>query len=98
MVDDSVEKTNAISAAVGEIEKACIDQAQELSRITQGLEQISSVVQSNAAAAEESSASSEELSSQAQLLYRELDKFRLASGTGSSSVQRTDFGYGFENE
>lgn len=98
MVDDSVEKTNAISAAVGEIEKACLEQAQELSRITQGLEQISSVVQSNAAAAEESSASSEELSSQAQLLYRELDKFRLASGTGPSGAERTDFGYGFENE
>ena len=93
-----MEKTNAISSAVGEIEKACVEQAQELSRITQGLEQISSVVQSNAAAAEESSASSEELSSQAQLLYRELDKFRLASGTGTSGAERMEFGNSFKNE
>lgn len=98
MVDDSVEKTNAISAAITEIEKACIEQAQEISRITQGLEQISNVVQSNAAAAEESSASSEELSSQSQLLYRELDKFRLldSSRPRSSSTEAVDFGYDWE--
>lgn len=93
MVDDSVEKADAISAAVTEIEKACVYQAQEISRITQGLEQISNVVQSNAAAAEESSASSEELSSQAQLLYRELDKFRLLESPVSRTfgTEREDF-------
>lgn len=100
MVDDSVEKTTAISAAIREIEKACTDQAQEISRITQGLDQISDVVQSNAAAAEESSASSEELSSQSQLLYSELEKFRLAENTGTSSAspawqnEEVDFGSG----
>lgn len=85
MVDGSVEKSNMISAAILEIEKACVEQAQEISRITGGLEQISNVVQSNAAAAEESSASSEELSSQSQVLYRELEKFRLAENVGRQS-------------
>lgn len=86
-------KTDAISAAITEIEKACIYQAQEISRITHGLEQISNVVQSNAAAAEESSASSEELSSQAQLLYRELDKFQLLESQASRTfgTERMDF-------
>lgn len=98
MVDDSVEKTTVISAAIREIEKACTDQAQEISRITQGLDQISNVVQSNAAAAEESSASSEELSSQSQLLYSELEKFRLADGSGTglaaSAWQDENGGFG----
>ena len=48
-----------------------------MSRLTRGLTQVSTVVQTNAATAEESSASSEELDAQAQILKQEVEKFRL---------------------
>ena len=46
--------------------------------VTVGLDQISSVVQTNAATAEESAASSEELSSQATMLENLMSEFRLS--------------------
>lgn len=46
--------------------------------LTMGLEQISSVVQTNAATAEESAASSEELSGQASILESLIAQFKLA--------------------
>lgn len=49
----------------------------ELSQITQGIEQISGVVQSNTATAEESAASSDELNSQVAVLKSLTDKFEL---------------------
>ena len=48
-----------------------------IEQINQGLNQVSSVVQTNAATAEESSASSEELDTQAQVLKQEVERFRL---------------------
>ena len=45
--------------------------------VSEGINEISYVVQSNAATAEESSASSEELSAQAALLRKEVDKFKI---------------------
>jgi methyl-accepting chemotaxis protein len=45
--------------------------------VTQGVEQISSVIQTNSATAEESSAASEELSAQAAALKKELDWIKL---------------------
>lgn len=52
-------------------------QAENTSEITHGIEQISSVVQSNVATAEASAAASEELSSQAAMLKSLADRFRL---------------------
>lgn len=51
---------------------SCID-----NNITLGLEQISSVVQTNAATAEESAAFSEELSNQASVLENLMAQFKL---------------------
>ena len=46
-------------------------------QVTEGLDQISSVVQTNSATSEESAAASEELSSQAQLLSSLVGQFQL---------------------
>ena len=46
-------------------------------QVTQGIDQVSSVVQTNSATAEESAAASEELSGQAQLLKKLISQFRL---------------------
>jgi methyl-accepting chemotaxis protein len=63
--------------AVGEISKASADQAGSIKQVTEGLDQISAVVQTNSATAEESAASSEELNGQAQLLKELLLKFKI---------------------
>ena len=57
------------------------DKILELGRkqgIEQGIEQISSVVQSNSAAAEETSATSQELSAQSEGLKNLVGRFKLA--------------------
>ena len=65
------------SSLMGSIAKAATDQAESISQITLGIDQISSVVQTNSATAEESAAASEELSGQAQILNELVRKFRL---------------------
>lgn len=49
-----------------------------------GIDQISSVIQTNSATAEESAAASQELSSQAQLMREQVNKFHLKATSGSS--------------
>ncbi len=72
-----VEKSSGVSGLVGNISKASSDQATAVVQTTQGIEQVSSVVQNNSATAEESAAASQELSSQAQILKQLIGKFRL---------------------
>ncbi len=72
-----VEKSAGISSLVGNISKASSDQATAVVQTTQGIEQISSVVQNNSATAEESAAASQELSSQAQILKQLIGKFQI---------------------
>ncbi|MEG0616562.1 MAG: methyl-accepting chemotaxis protein [Oscillospiraceae bacterium] len=62
---------------ISDIAVASSEQAQSISQITLGIEQISSVVQTNSATAEESAAASEELSGQSQLLKELISKFKL---------------------
>lgn len=71
-------KASQINEIILKIKEASSEQAISISQINQGIEQISSVVQTNAATAEESAASSEELSGQAALLYSAVGKFKLA--------------------
>ena len=71
-------KASQINEIILKIKEASSEQAISISQINQGIEQISSVVQTNAATAEESAASSEELSGQAAVLYSEVGKFKLA--------------------
>lgn len=51
--------------------------------MTQGVEQISGIVQNNSATAEESAAASEELSGQAQMLKGLVNQFKLRTQTGT---------------
>ena len=72
-----VEQADKMSDLVSNIADRTEKQADDAAEITLGIEQISSVVQTNAATAEKSAAASEELSGQAGLLKNLVGKFRL---------------------
>lgn len=72
-----VENSNETTHLIEQIAKATNEQSQALDMINTGLEQISSVVQTNSATSEESAAASEELSGQASLLKELTARFRL---------------------
>ncbi len=65
------------------IARASREQADAITQITVGIDQISSVVQTNSATSEESAAASEELSSQAQIMKDLVRKFKLDKDLGS---------------
>ena len=73
------------AAIVVEIAKASQEQAAAVSQVMLGIDQISSVVQTNSATAEQNAASSEELSGQAQVLKGLVGKFKLKGGASSGS-------------
>ncbi len=72
-----VDKAGAVNQKVFEIAQASEQQADSVSQITIGIDQISSVVQMNSATAEESAAASEELSGQAQMFKTLVGQFKL---------------------
>ena len=62
---------------VGQIAESAQTQSQSLRQLTEGMERISGVVQTNAATAEESASSAEELRRQAEKLKLSVQRFRL---------------------
>ena len=62
---------------VGQIAESAQTQSQSLHQLTEGMERISGVVQTNAATAEESASSAEELRRQAEKLKLSVQRFRL---------------------
>lgn len=72
-----VEVVQGTAGIVHEITDAANLQANSIAQVTQGIDQISSVVQTNSATAEESAAASEELSGQAQMLSNLVGQFKL---------------------
>lgn len=82
-ITETLEKTTELAGlAVGDMAKASemVDESvAAISQATIGLDQISSVVQTNSATSEESAAASEELSSQANLLEDLVSQFKLPS-------------------
>ena len=62
------EESRSIVTTIDEIAQASMQQADAVVQVTQGMDQISSVVPTNSATAEESAPASEELSSQASML------------------------------
>lgn len=72
-----VEGTQSVMSSIDEISRASMDQANSVAQVTQGIDQISSVVQTNSATAEESAAASEELSGQAQIMKTLIGKFKV---------------------
>lgn len=81
-----VQGTAAVSEVINQISLASVSQANAITQVTMGIDQISSVVQTNSATAQESAATSEELSSQAQILRELTGRFRLKSE--AESVQK----------
>ncbi len=72
-----VEGSEQVREFVNEIARTSKEQSNAVAQILIGVEQISSVIQSNSATAEESAAASEELSGQADLLKEHMRKFQL---------------------
>ncbi len=73
----AVNDVNEMTGIIGQISKASSEQADSISQIMKGIDQISHVVQTNSATAEESAAASEELFSQSQLMKSLVQRFRL---------------------
>ena len=72
-----VTSAKQIVDVVNNVSRASNEQADSITLVTQGIDQISGVVQMNSATAEESAAASEELSGQAQMLKNLVDQFNL---------------------
>lgn len=81
-----VEGTKAVTDSINEIAEASNAQASSIAQVTQGIDQISSVVQTNSATAEESAAASEELSGQSQMLKQLIGKFKLLDSGEASNT------------
>ena len=78
--------TAKVTESFVKIEQASADQASAIEQISQGLAQVSDVVQTNAATAEENSATSEEMSAQAVTLHQEVGKFKLAAPSDAGEL------------
>lgn len=74
-----VERTRSVGDTIQKISEATGEQSSSLNQVTVGVDQISSVVQTNSATAEESAAASEELSGQSQVLKGLVEQFKLSS-------------------
>lgn len=86
--------TNAgkVMESIGEIAQDSVKEAKSVANVTQGLDQISNVVQTNAATAEESAASSEELSGQASMLENLMSQFKLSEDfSGFDTTKTSDY-------
>jgi len=77
-----VQDSQNVLEAVTNISNATEEQSQAVAQVTVGIDQISSVVQTNSATAEESAAASEELSGQANLLKELVGHFTLRKDDG----------------
>lgn len=102
IADETAKSLEQVMAGIQEatdmmdaIAKASKDQAEAITQITLGIDQISSVVQTNSATSEESAAASEELSSQAQIMRELVRRFKLEGDSESivSPVPQYDSGY-----
>ncbi|MCD7908483.1 MAG: methyl-accepting chemotaxis protein, partial [Clostridium sp.] len=73
----AIEGAKIVAETVDQISQASNEQSVSIAQITQGIVQISSVVQTNSATTEESAAASKELSSQAHILKSLVGQFQL---------------------
>lgn len=86
-IADTVESTKSAVEYVDKISTAAESQAEAIAQVTTGMDQISSVVQTNSATSEESAAASEELSSQSQLLKSLVSRFKLRSNAPTGGLK-----------
>ncbi len=76
-MDRIVQSSKTAADLVYQISTASNDQAYAVAQVTQGIDQISSVIQTNSATSEESAAASQEMAGQAQLLKLLMERFQL---------------------
>jgi len=76
-VDGVLQLAIHVESLIDRIASASADQAAMVEKVTTGMDQVASVVQTNSATAEESAAASEELSSQSELLKKQVSQFTL---------------------
>jgi len=86
-LEDVSKKSLLAKDIISEIDIASSAQAISIMQITQGLEQISAVIQTNSATAEESAAASQELSGQSNMLNAEISKFKLYESNDSEGYR-----------
>ncbi|MDD2992796.1 MAG: methyl-accepting chemotaxis protein [Pygmaiobacter sp.] len=89
----AAEKTGELSTTIDDISSAATGQSTSIMQVTQGIDQISSIVQTNSATAEESAAASEELSGQAQVLRELARQFRFGDNLDALPAQEADDAY-----
>ena len=82
----TVSDVSEVTGIIGQISAASSEQADSISSITAGIDQISSVVQTNSATAEESAAASEELLNQSRLMRKLVERFRLKSDISNRCI------------
>ena len=76
-LDNIVTSANEVLQIINGISASSRDQAEAIGQVVVGLDQISSVVQSNSAVSEETAAASEELNTQAEILQQRVSFFKL---------------------
>ena len=85
-LEETAANASKVMDSIGQISQDASKEAQAVADVTLGLDQISSVVQTNAATAEEGAASSEELSSQATMLENLMGEFKLSDAYAVSDA------------
>ena len=80
--DTAYDTVNGLAGNARVITQNSAKQDEAIRQTTEGVDQISSVVQTNSATSEESAAASEQLSGQAQMLKELVSHFRLSDGWG----------------
>lgn len=87
-----VEGVSKATSLVAEIAALSNEQANSISQINLGIEQVSQVVQANSSTAEQSAAASEELSSQAELLKEMVSSFKLKNNNKNNQLKNSNRG------
>lgn len=97
IADETADSLNTVIAISHEVEEnvekiahASKEQATATEQVTQGIDQISAVVQTNSATAEQSAAASEELSGQAQMLRNLISHFVISTDNRAAFPQPVD--------
>lgn len=85
-LEETAVYANRMEASVLEISQNTTEEAAAVSQITQGLDQVSAVVQTNSATAEESAAASEELSGQATMMQTLVSTFKMNEDMDSENA------------
>ena len=85
-MEKTVEYAKTAISYMDQLAETSISQADAITQLTTGVDQISAVVQTNSATSEESAAASEELSSQAVVMKEMIHAFRLREAERSGAA------------